>query len=137
SDCGGSPQCMWRDVRVLGFDKRGIGSSDRFEEALTLEQRIDGIKAVMDAEGLERAHVLGLSEGGMMGQLFAALHPERVDRLVLVNSMIGASALGNLRRREDDPPMRRKEVLERFQRMMDGWGSQPEHFVDLFAPSKN
>ena len=126
-----------RYARVLEFDKRGIGSSDRFEEAPTLEQRIDDIKAVMDAEGLERGHVLGLSEGGMMGQLFAALHPERVDRLVLVNSMIGASALGNLRRREDDPPMRRKEVLDRFQRMMDGWGREPEHFVDLFAPSKN
>ncbi len=132
-----SREYMGRYVRVLEFDKRGIGSSDRFEEAPTLEQRIDDIKAVMDAEGLERAHVLGLSEGGMMGQLFAALHPERVDRLVLVNSMIGASALGKLRRREDDPPMRRKEVLDRFQRMMDGWGRQPEHFVDLFSPSKN
>jgi class 3 adenylate cyclase len=132
-----SREYIGRYVRVLEFDKRGIGSSDRFEEAPTLEQRIDDIKAVMDAEGLERAHILGLSEGGMMGQLFAALHPERVDRLVLVNSMIGASALGNLRRREDDPPMRRKEVLDRFQRMMDGWGRQPEHFVDLFAPSKN
>jgi pimeloyl-ACP methyl ester carboxylesterase len=85
-----------RYVRVLEFDKRGMASSDRFEEVPTLEQRIDDIKAVMDAEGIERAHVLGLSEGGIMGQLFAALHPERVDRLVLVNSMIGASALGDL-----------------------------------------
>src|SRR5262245_45419157 len=62
-------------VRVLEFDKRGMASSDRFEQAPTLEQRIDDIKAVMDAEGLARAHVFGLSEGGMMAQLFAALHP--------------------------------------------------------------
>jgi class 3 adenylate cyclase/alpha-beta hydrolase superfamily lysophospholipase len=124
-------------VRVLEFDKRGIAGSDRFEQAPTLEQRIDDIEAVMDAEGIKRAHVLGLSEGGMMGQLFAALHPERVDRLVLANSMIGASALGQLRRQDDDPPMRRTAVLERFQRMIDGWGREPEHFVDLFAPSKN
>jgi len=126
-----------RYVRVLEFDKRGIGSSDRFEQAPTLEQRIDDIKAVMDAEGVERAHVLGLSEGGIMGQLFAVLHPERVDRLVLINSTIGASALGHLRRRDGDPPMRRADVLDRFQRMFDGWGREPELFVDLFSPSKN
>ncbi len=102
-----------------------------------LEQRIDDIKAVMDAEGLARAHVLGLSEGGIMGQLFAAMHPERVDRLILVNSMIGFSALGDLRRQDGDPPMRQKDVLDRFNRMIDGWGRAPEHFVDLFAPSKN
>src|SRR5688572_16021218 len=107
-----------RYVRVLEFDKRGIGSSDRFEQAPTLEQRIGDIEAVMDAEGLERAHVLGLSEGGLMGQLFAAIHPERVDRLVLVNSMIGASALGQLRRRADEPRMRRAEVFERFRYMI-------------------
>src|SRR5262245_9524829 len=50
-----------RYVRVLEFDKRGIASSDRFEQTPTLDQRIDDIQAVMDAEGLERAHVLGLS----------------------------------------------------------------------------
>ena len=126
-----------RYVRVLEFDKRGIGSSDRFEQVPALEQRIEDINAVMDAEGLERAHVLGLSEGGIMGQLFAALHPERVDRLVLVNSMIGSSALGSLPRQDDDPPMRRRDVIERFRRMIDGWGREPEHFVELFAPSMN
>jgi len=124
-------------VRVLEFDKRGIASSDRFEQAPTLEQRLDDINAVMDAEGLKRAHVLGLSEGGIMGQLFAALHPERVDRLVLVNSMIGLSALPELRPREDDPPMRQSEVVECFRRMIEGWGPEPQHLVDLFAPSKS
>ncbi len=126
-----------RSVRCLEFDKRGMASSDRFEQIPTLEQRIDDILAVMDAEGLARAHILGLSEGGIMGQLFAALHPERVDRLVLVNSMIGFSALGDLRRQEDDPPMRQAEVFGRFQRMIAGWGREPEHLVDLFAPSRN
>src|SRR5512145_1582563 len=52
---------MGRYVRVLEFDKRGMASSDRFEQVPTLEQRIDDIKAVMDAKELERAHVLGLS----------------------------------------------------------------------------
>jgi class 3 adenylate cyclase len=126
-----------RYVRVLEFDKRGMASSDRFEQAPTLEQRIDDIEAVMDAEGLARAHILGLSEGGLMAQYFAALHPERVDRLVLANSMIGVSAMGKLQRRPDDPPMHRREVLDRFQRMIERWGREPEHMVDLFAPSKN
>src|SRR5215470_11900045 len=73
-----------RYCRVVLFDKRGIGCSDRFGEFPTLEQRIDDISAVMDAEGLEKSSLLGLSEGGMMSQLFAATCPERVDRLVLV-----------------------------------------------------
>src|SRR5713101_6960350 len=126
-----------RYVHVLEFDKRGIGSSDRFEQAPTLEQRIDDITAVMDAEGIERAHILGVSEGGIMGQLFAALHPERVDRLVLVNSVIGPSAHSELRRRDDEPRLPRADVLRRFQRMIDGWGREPEFFVALFAPSQN
>jgi class 3 adenylate cyclase len=127
---------MGRYVRVLEFDKRGMAGSDRFEQAPTLEQRIADVEAVMDAEGIERAHVLGLSEGGLMGQFFAALHPERVDRLLLVNSTIGLSASGQLERRDYDPPMRREDVFGRFERMFDGWGREPEHFVDLFAPSK-
>jgi len=126
-----------RYVRPLEFDKRGIGSSDRFDRAPTLEERIGDIEAVMDAEGIERAHVLGISEGGLMGQFFAALHPERVDRLVLVNSTIGFSALGNLQPHEDDPPMRRQDVFDRFERMIAGWGREPQHLVDLFCPSKN
>jgi class 3 adenylate cyclase/pimeloyl-ACP methyl ester carboxylesterase len=132
-----SREYMGKYVRVIEFDKRGMGSSDRFEETPTLEQRIDDIKAVMDAEGIERAHVLGLSEGGIMAQFFAAMYPERVDRLVLVNSMVGLSARGNLRRHDDDPPMRQREVVDRFDRMIDGWGRAPEHMVDLFAPSRN
>lgn len=126
-----------RYVRTLEFDKRGLASSDRFEQAPTLEERVADIEAVMDAEGIERAHVLGLSEGGLMGQFFAALHPERVDRLVLLNSTIGASALGNLERHADDPPMNMQGALDRLRRMIDGWGREPELAVDLFCPSKN
>lgn len=56
-------------------------------------------------------------------------------RCLIVNSLIGPSALGHLERRDSDPPMRRREVLDRFERMFEGWGREPEHFVDLFAPS--
>jgi pimeloyl-ACP methyl ester carboxylesterase len=70
-----------RHVRITTFDKRGIGLSDKFHDAPTLEQRTKDILAVMDAAGLDRPALVGASEGGLMSQLFAAQHPERVDRL--------------------------------------------------------
>jgi pimeloyl-ACP methyl ester carboxylesterase len=72
--------------RFLKFDKRGTGLSDRHMGTGTPEARIDDVRAVMDAEGIERAMVLGHSEGGTLAALFAAIHPERVDRLVLYNA---------------------------------------------------
>lgn len=76
--------------RVISFDKRGIGCSSRFEELPTLDQRIEDIIAVMDAAGVERAHLHGLSEGGLMAAHFAARHPDRVGKLVLSNCLAGA-----------------------------------------------
>jgi pimeloyl-ACP methyl ester carboxylesterase len=73
----------WSSVsRFVRFDKRGTGLSDRPTEAATLEERTDDIRAVMDAVGLERAVVLGSSEGGQMACMFAAQHPERTTALV-------------------------------------------------------
>jgi len=128
-----------RYVRVLEFDKRGIGSSDRFERHPTLEERIGDINAVMDAEGIERASLLGLSEGGLMAQLFAAMHPERVDRLVLVNSHPGVSAWRQLGayRRAGDPATDVRGAVDRLRRIVETWGREPELMVDLFAPSQN
>jgi pimeloyl-ACP methyl ester carboxylesterase len=65
---------LGKHMTCVYFDKRGIGASDRFEEAPTLEQRNQDILAVMDTVGWERAHVLGQSEGAAMGQLFHRLH---------------------------------------------------------------
>lgn len=121
-------------VHVLEFDKRGTGSSDRYEKAPTLEERIDDILAIMDAEGIERTHIIGMSEGGMMGQLFAARHPERVDRLCLINSLVGASALDRLEIHDGDPPL--DNVLPRMTAMIEAWGRKPELFVEIFAPTK-
>jgi pimeloyl-ACP methyl ester carboxylesterase len=70
-------------ARVISFDKRGTGMSDRPEGIATLEARIDDIRAVMDAAKSERAHILGVSEGGSMACLFAATYPERTRSLVL------------------------------------------------------
>src|SRR4051795_11000930 len=73
--------------RLIIFDKRGTGLSDPVTEVPTLEQRIDDVRAVMDAAGSERAVLFGISEGGPMSALFAATHPERVSELILYGAM--------------------------------------------------
>jgi pimeloyl-ACP methyl ester carboxylesterase len=72
--------------RLIRFDKRGTGLSDRDVGLSTLEQRVDDIRAVMDAVGSERAALFGTSEGGYMSAMFAATHPERTIALVLHGS---------------------------------------------------
>ena len=68
---------------VITFDKRGTGLSDRLEILPTMDERMDDVRAVMDAAGSERAAVFGLSEGGSLATLFAAHDPERCRALVL------------------------------------------------------
>ena len=71
-------------ARVVTFDKRGQGLSDRMAGAPSLEMRMDDVRAVMDAIGSKRAVLAGFSEGGCMSILFAATYPERVSHLILV-----------------------------------------------------
>ncbi|HEY7651091.1 MAG TPA: adenylate/guanylate cyclase domain-containing protein [Methylomirabilota bacterium] len=73
-------------ARVILFDKRGTGLSDRVADIPNLETRMDDVRAVMDAVRSPRAALLGYSEGGAMCTLFAATYPERTAALVLVNS---------------------------------------------------
>jgi pimeloyl-ACP methyl ester carboxylesterase/DNA-binding winged helix-turn-helix (wHTH) protein/class 3 adenylate cyclase len=72
--------------RLILLDKRGTGLSDRVPELPTLEQRMDDVRAVMDAVGSPRAALLGVSEGGPMCSLFAATYPERTEALVMIGS---------------------------------------------------
>ncbi len=69
--------------RLILFDKRGTGLSDRLGDLPTLEERMDDVRAVMDAVGSEQAALFGISEGGAMSVLFAATYPERTRALVL------------------------------------------------------
>ena len=66
---------MGRFARVTIFDKRGTGLSDRVADLPTMEERIDDMRAVMDAACIERAALFGVSEGGSMASLFAAHYP--------------------------------------------------------------
>jgi len=69
-------------ARVITFDKRGTGLSDRGADAPIYEQRMDDVLAVMNAAGSERAALFGISEGGSLGAMFAASHPDRTRALV-------------------------------------------------------
>jgi pimeloyl-ACP methyl ester carboxylesterase len=79
--------------RLVTFDNRGTGRSDRPEETYTLEQMADEAVGVLHAAGLDRAHVMGTSMGGMIAQLLALRHPEVVDRLVLLCTHMGGPSV--------------------------------------------
>lgn len=70
--------------RLILFDKRGTGLSDRVPDMPTLETRMDDVRAVMDAVGSERAILLGVSEGAPMCALFAATFPARTSALIMI-----------------------------------------------------
>jgi pimeloyl-ACP methyl ester carboxylesterase len=70
-------------ARVIMFDKRGTGMSDRGSQIFTLEQRMHDVQAVLDQVGSQHATLFGVSEGGPMSLLYAATYPERTSALVL------------------------------------------------------
>jgi pimeloyl-ACP methyl ester carboxylesterase len=72
--------------RLILFDKRGTGLSDPVSQLPTLEQRMDDVRAVLDAVGSRRAVLLGVSEGGPMCSLFAATHPGQTEALIMIGT---------------------------------------------------
>jgi class 3 adenylate cyclase len=72
-----------RFSRVVMFDKRGTGLSSRVSRLPSMDERMDDVRAVMDAENIDQAAIFGISEGGSLATLFAAHHPERCSALVL------------------------------------------------------
>ena len=97
-------------ARVVTFDKRGQGLSDRISGAPSLEQRMDDVCAVMDNVGSRRAVIVGFSEGGAMSVLFAATYPERVAQLILFGSFAAMS-------------FRTGDLEERVARIVKTWGT--------------
>jgi pimeloyl-ACP methyl ester carboxylesterase len=118
-------------ARVLLFDKRGTGLSDPVSEVPTLEQRIDDVRAVMDAVGSERAALLGISEGGAMSALFAATHPERVTSLVLYGAMARTTEAPDYPWASPADALR--ESAAEF--IAPYWGQRGDVMAELFAPS--
>ena len=116
-------------ARLIMFDKRGTGLSDPVTEMPTLEQRMDDVRAVMDAVGSRRAVLLGVSEGGPMCSLFAATYPERTEALI----MIGTYAR-RIRTRDYPwgPTPEQREVFCR--EILEHWGGPVG--IEERAPSK-
>ncbi len=105
-------------ARVITFDKRGTGLSDRVGTLPNLDTRMDDLRAVMDAVGSDRAHLAGISEGGPMSIVFAATFPERVHSLLLYGSFAAFV------RTDDHPWMPTAEDRERVNEQAVGlWGS--------------
>jgi class 3 adenylate cyclase/pimeloyl-ACP methyl ester carboxylesterase len=116
--------------RLILFDKRGTGLSDRvpIKELPTLEQRMDDVRAVMDAVGSHRAALFGVSEGGPMCALFAATYPQRTAALVLYGSY--AKRL----RAPDYPWAPTSEEREHWYQLLEqGWGGVVD--IDTMAPN--
>jgi len=121
-------------ARVILFDKRGTGLSDRVRLMPSTDERMDDLRAVMDASGCDRAAVVGISEGAPLAISFTTAHPERVTALILYAPLPKAT-------RTDDYPWAQPaewwdEVAARFEQ---GWGS-PEYLhadVAWRAPSES
>jgi pimeloyl-ACP methyl ester carboxylesterase len=103
--------------RLVRFDKRGTGMSDRPNDLPDMETRMHDVLAVMDAAGSRRAVLFGYSEGGPMAILMAAMHPERVEALVLYGTYAR-------RLRADDYPWAHtpEERQQYVQRLAAEWG---------------
>lgn len=121
-------------ARVILWDKRGVGLSDRSVGTPTLEDRMDDVRAVMDAADSQRAAIFGATDTAAMALLFAATYPERTLGLILIEPIVRGTWA-------PDFPMapRREEVEEAIRRSDEDWGtsSHIDRLIELFAPSRN
>ena len=116
--------------RLILFDKRGTGMSDRGSQIFTLEQRMHDVRAILDAVGSERAALFGVSEGGPMSLLYAATYPERTSALILYGSYAKRSWAPDYPLGWNDEQWQR--FLENIER---NWGTPQGISIDMWAPS--
>jgi pimeloyl-ACP methyl ester carboxylesterase len=119
--------------RLIVFDKRGTGLSDRVTGIADLETRMDDARAVMEAAGSDRAVLIGYSEGSSLGALFATTHPDRTAGLILYGSFFAWDwmAAGRF-------PTRHESVARALEEIERRWGT-PDYCDELLAndaPSK-
>lgn len=112
----------------MHFDKRGTGASDRTVPVPSLDMHMDDLRAVLDAAGVERAFIQGVSEGGPMAMLFAVTYPERVDGLIL------DSTAAMLVPPSESPDARVHRLAAR-ERWLERWGTEQSLTLAVMAPS--
>jgi pimeloyl-ACP methyl ester carboxylesterase len=109
--------------RVILFDKQGTGLSDRSSKPPGMDERMDDVRAVMDAAGIEKAAIFGISEGGSLATLFAASHPDRSKALILYGAFAHFTSW-----------VPTQEALDGlFQYIDTAWGSGES--LPMFAPT--
>jgi class 3 adenylate cyclase/predicted alpha/beta hydrolase len=125
---------MASSCRLILFDKRGTGLSDRDVGIPDLQTRMDDVRAVMDAVGSERAAIIGVSEGGPMACLFAATYPERTAALVLYGTLPAWVKTADFPWGEDRAALvaGREELDRSGRRLSDDWCDE---MLEAFAPS--
>jgi class 3 adenylate cyclase/esterase/lipase len=116
--------------RLIVFDSRGTGLSDRVLDTYRLEQEVEDALAVLDAAGSERAALFSYSVGGLVAALLAAEHPERVGALVMYASTARTSWAPDY-----DWAMTREERAALTERTIAAWGVPNKDAMDAFAPS--
>jgi pimeloyl-ACP methyl ester carboxylesterase/DNA-binding winged helix-turn-helix (wHTH) protein len=113
--------------RLIHYDERGCGLSEWDIADMTFETWVRDLEAVVDACGLARFPLLGVSQGGAVAATYAARHPDRVSHLVLY----GSFPLGRRRRARNEDERREAEVI--LQLLRSGWGRDQSPFGRMFA----
>jgi class 3 adenylate cyclase len=108
--------------RVLVYDKAGVGVSDPIDHVPTLEERVEEIRKVMDAAGIERAAIFGESEAGPAAAMFAATYPERCDALIIWGSVVTGRASDEELAPYGGRAAEVHELAERLRESIDHWG---------------
>jgi pimeloyl-ACP methyl ester carboxylesterase/DNA-binding CsgD family transcriptional regulator len=116
-----------RNRRLVRYDERGCGLSDRDVEDFSLEAWVRDLETVVDAAGLQRFSLLGISQGGPIAIAYTVRHPERVSRLVLY----GTYATGHLKRNPTPTQIEERKVLLDIVRV--GWGRETPAFRQVFS----
>ena len=114
-----------REHTLIRYDARGNGMSDWDVDRLSLDAWVTDLETVVDAAGVERFPLLGISQGGAVGVAYAVRHPERVSHLILY----GAFALGGKKRAPAEKEMR--EAMITLMRL--GWGADNPSFRQMFT----
>jgi pimeloyl-ACP methyl ester carboxylesterase len=113
--------------RLVRYDERGCGLSDWDIERFAFDDWVDDLEAVVDAAGLERFSLLGISQGGSVAIAYAVRHPERVSHLVL----LGASAQGRRKRARTSDELELAEA--RIDMVRLGWGRPDPTYRQIFV----
>ena len=118
-------------LRMIWFDARGTGVSDRQATDYALETQSTDVLAVLDAVGIEAAHLVGCGDGGLVALHVAAIAPERARGLVLINS-----AAGYLDVPEPDRDLVKDLSRRSAQLLAASWGTAESAYLETFSPSR-